>query len=117
MSCISHIVVNKSRKKHRCHLCGCEIEVGTSYIKNTGVFDDYIYTSKFHPECDAIGSFMYRHGLHNGDGVTPDWFEDFVCRRLFEGGGYTREDVKKMSYYDMAKLAYNDLKEGKLKPQ
>ena len=116
MPCINHIIVNKSRKKHHCDFCGCEIKIGTSYVKDTNVFDGRIYTWKSHPECSAVGSFMFCHDIHDGDGVTSDWFEDFVCRRLFENGGYTREDVKKMSYYDMSKLAYNDLEEGKLKP-
>lgn len=115
MDVISSTIVKKSRKKHRCDFCGCEIEKGTSYHNSTNVFDGYMYIWKSHQECAAVGNFMYHNGIHDGDGVTSDWFEDFVCRRLFEGGGYTKEDVRKMSYYEMAKLAYNDLKENKLK--
>lgn len=116
MNLIRSKLVNKSRKDHCCDYCGCKIEKGTSYLNDTIVFDERMYNWKSHPECADIGAFMFQHNICDGDGVTSDWFEDFVCRRLLDDGIYTREDVKKMSYYDMAKLAYSDLKEDKLKP-
>ena len=115
MDLIRSKLIKKSRKNHCCDYCGCKIEKGTSYLNDTIVYDDRMYTWKSHPECADVGDFMFRHGVYDGDGVTVDWFEDFVSRRLFEGGGYTRDDVRKMSYYEMAKMAYNDLKENKLK--
>lgn len=115
MNVIAAKIVKKARKQHCCDYCNCKIEEGTLYHKDTCVFDGRIYTWKSHPECCEIGNFMYYNGIHNGDGVTSDWFEDFVCRRLFEECGYTREDVSKMSVYEAAKMAYNDLKENKLK--
>lgn len=115
MNLISSTLVKRSRKKHRCDYCGCEIEKGVQYYNDTIVFDGGIYNWKSHPECADIGSFMYQHGIYDDEGVSSDWFEDFVSRRLFEGGRYTKEDVHKMSYYEMAKIAYNDLKENKLK--
>lgn len=62
-----------------------------------------------------LKSNQYYASKSSTNGVTSDWFEDFVCRRLYQECGYKKEDVKKMSYYEMAKFAYNDLKENKLK--
>lgn len=115
MTVIALKLIKKARKSHNCDYCNCKIEEGTPYHNDTCVFDGYMYTWKSHPECREVGNFMAWKGIHDGNGVTSDWFEDFVCRRLYQECGYKKEDVKKMSYYEMAKFVYNDLKENKLK--
>lgn len=45
----------KARKKHKCLLCGEDIEIGEKYVKRTGT-DDGIITMKMHKECEKESS-------------------------------------------------------------
>ena len=47
-------VVKKSRKPHRCYLCGKDIPKGASYLRRTGIDDDAGFLSiAMHPECES----------------------------------------------------------------
>ncbi len=46
-------LVKKSRKPHRCFLCGAEIPKGASYLRRTGVDEDAGFLSvAMHAECE-----------------------------------------------------------------
>jgi hypothetical protein len=48
-------VVKKSRKPHRCYLCGKEIPKGASYLRRTGIDDDAgLLSIAMHPECESV---------------------------------------------------------------
>jgi hypothetical protein len=48
-------VVKKSRKPHRCYLCGKEIPKGASYLRRTGIDDDAgLVSEAMHLECESV---------------------------------------------------------------
>lgn len=44
----------KSRKPHKCDLCGESIPKGTEYVYVTYVYDGHIYEEHRHIHCDAV---------------------------------------------------------------
>ena len=61
----------KSRKEHRCCLCGETIVKGAEYIYISYIFDGHIYTDKLHIHCDAMwDAWIARHG--NGGEYTHE---------------------------------------------
>ncbi len=45
--------IRTARKAHQCNYCAEEIDAGTEYSHQTGVYDGRWYTNKMHPECFA----------------------------------------------------------------
>jgi len=57
-------LVKKSRKPHRCYLCGVEIPKGASYLRRTGVDEDSgLVSVAMHPVCES----------HTRDWDQMDW--------------------------------------------
>jgi hypothetical protein len=40
-----------ARKAHRCTWCGEPIDTGSTYVHQTGVYDNRWFSNKMHPEC------------------------------------------------------------------
>jgi hypothetical protein len=52
---LDDFVVKKSRKPHRCYLCGKEIPKGASHLRRTGIDDDAgLLSIAMHPECESV---------------------------------------------------------------
>ena len=61
-----------ARKEHICELCGCKINKGQKYYRQTNIYDGYIYDWIEHEECHQISSKfgMYEDECDEDFGAT-----------------------------------------------
>ena len=74
-----------ARKEHICELCGCKINKGQKYYRQTNVYDGRVYDWIEHEECCQIVSEldMYRN-CDCDEGLSSDYFKDkldeYICQ-------------------------------------
>ena len=69
---------HKARKPHRCSLCGCEIEVGTKYIRQ--FVPEYKSAIRMHKECQEL---LSHEGFYDEDSCEGT-SDDFFCNAIFD---------------------------------
>lgn len=68
-----------ARKEHICELCGCKINKGQKYYRQTNVFDGRIYDWIEHEECREIASKLDMFGECDSDeGLSSEDFEEML---------------------------------------
>lgn len=75
----AHIKV--SRKPHKCHICTCEIPVGSSYFRESGKFDGEFFDRCTCKPCDKIRSDylnFYEVQEYDPEGICV-YAQDGVC--------------------------------------
>jgi hypothetical protein len=78
--------IKKSRKKHRCNLCGGVIEPGDSYRKSRLKYDyDDPYEWKEGTACEIVAKELFGSGYFedDGNGLTSETFEE-LAREIHE---------------------------------
>jgi len=74
-----------ARKKYYCMLCGCEIPVGSKYIRQTNKCDDCIYDFITHRECFELSGYTDVIGTPWNDGWDENEFsaavDEYMRRR------------------------------------
>lgn len=94
-----------ARKRHRCELCGGEIEVGEKYSYESGVYDGFFYTRKLHSVCREIIDDYANSELELGEDYTYDyvidWLRDEFCYECDE-----RENCENVSVCEKMKDYY-----------
>ena len=66
-----------ARKEHICELCGCKINKGQKYYRQTNIFDGRIYDWIEHEECREIASKLNMYDECDYDeGLSSDCFRD-----------------------------------------
>lgn len=43
-----------ARKEHVCEFCGCKIQPGQRYVRQTNVYDRIVYDFVTHRECEEV---------------------------------------------------------------
>ena len=73
-----------ARKEHICELCGCKINKGQKYYRQTNVFDGRIYDWIEHEECREIASELDMYdGCDYDEGLTPDYFKEILDNYIY----------------------------------
>ena len=68
-----------ARKEHICELCGCKINKGQKYYRQTNVYDGRIYDWIEHEECREIASELDMYDEYNYDeGLSSEGFEEML---------------------------------------
>ena len=68
-----------ARKEHLCEFCGCKINKGQKYHRQTNVYDDCIYDWIEHEECGQIASELDMYDEYNYDeGLSSEDFEEIL---------------------------------------
>lgn len=62
-------------KAHQCLGCGEEIPKGEKHFKYTGIFDDRLFSSRFHDACWTIANEA-DSGWLDGEGVTEGFLAE-----------------------------------------
>ena len=68
-----------ARKEHLCEFCGCKINKGQKYYRQTNIFDGRIYDWIEHEECREIASELDMYDEYNYDeGLSSEGFEEML---------------------------------------
>lgn len=68
-----------ARKEHLCELCGCKINKGQKYYRQTNIFDGCIYDWIEHEECRKIASELDMYDECDSDeGLSTDCFKEIL---------------------------------------
>lgn len=74
-------IVKKSKKPHKCQLCGAEIPAGSEYIRQNGKFDGEFFDRCLHMWCcSAIEEYCQATGENEyDDWAVLDYVQEKVC--------------------------------------
>ena len=67
-----------ARKEHICELCGCKINKGQKYYRQTNVYDGRIYDWIEHEECLEIASKLDMYDECDDEGLSSEVFEEIL---------------------------------------
>ena len=68
-----------ARKEHICELCGCKINKGQKYYRQTNVYDGCIYDWIEHEECLEIASELDMFGeCDHDEGLSTDLYKEII---------------------------------------
>ena len=74
-----------ARKEYLCELCGCKINKGQKYNRQTNIFDGYVYDWIEHEECSQIASELDMYdGCDYDEGLTADRFKDILNDYIYQ---------------------------------
>lgn len=73
--------VKKSKKPHKCQLCGGEIPVGSEYVRQNGKFDGEFFDRCLYPWCcSAIETYCHSIGENEyDDWAVLDYVREEIC--------------------------------------
>lgn len=77
----NEMCVKKSKKSHKCQLCGGEIPAGSEYVRQNGKFDGEFFSRCLHPWCrSAIEKYCQATGENEyDDWAVLDYVQEEVC--------------------------------------
>ena len=102
-----------ARKEHICELCGCKINKGQKYYRQTNVYDGCIYDWIEHEECREIASELDMYdGCDYDEGLTPDYFKEILDNYIYqEHYDDIAEDWQGLTRYEEVCKILDELKE------
>ena len=106
-----------ARKEHICELCGCKINKGQKYYRQTNIYDGCIYDWIEHEECREIASELDMFGECDYDeGLSTDLFkeiiDDYIHREHYDDiTDDTAEDWQGLTRYEEVCKILDELKE------
>lgn len=106
-----------ARKEHICKFCGCKINKGQKYYRQTNIYDGCIYDWIEHEECYQIASELDMYGECDYDeGLTPDRFRDILDEYIYQEHynditDDIAEDWQNLSRYEEVCKILEELKE------
>ena len=73
-----------ARKEHLCEFCGCKINKGQKYYRQTNIFDGRIYDWIEHEECREIASELDMFGECDYDeGLSSDLYKEIIDNYIY----------------------------------
>ena len=106
-----------ARKEHICELCGCKINKGQKYYRQTNIYDGCIYDWIEHEECREIASELDMFGECDYDeGLSTDLFkeiiDDYIHREHYDDiTDDIAEDWQGLTRYEEVGKILDELKE------
>lgn len=102
-----------ARKEHICGLCGCKIDIGKKYIKQTNTDNNLIWNFLMHIECSKILSMPYFVG--EIDGIDEDMYSSFIVdyirtHHYNKDIDNVEEEWRNLSNYEATKKILDELK-------
>ena len=88
-----------AKKEHICELCGCTINKGQKYYRQTNVYDGRIYDWVEHEECREIASELDMFGECDYDeGLSSDLFKEILNDYIYQE--HIAEDWQGLTRYE-----------------
>lgn len=106
-----------ARKEYLCSSCGCKINKGQKYYRQTNIYDGCIYDWKEHEECRAIAYELDMYdNCDSEDGLSPDDFkemlDDYIDHEHYNDiADDTAEDWQNLTRYEEVCKILKELKE------
>ena len=106
-----------ARKEYLCSACGCKINKGQKYYRQTNIYDGSIYDWKEHEECRAIAYELDMYdNCDTEDGLSPDDFkemiDDYIGQEHYNDiTDDTAEDWQNLTRYEEVCKILEELKE------
>lgn len=105
--------VHKARKPHRCYMCGCEIEVGTKYIRQ--FVPKYKSAIRMHKECEKLLSHEGFYDKDSCEGTSDDFFcnaiFDYINEHHLSSDGKAFDEGWDAPIYEQVKLILKELED------
>ena len=108
-----------ARKEHLCELCGCKINKGQKYHRQTNVYDGRVYDWIEHEECCQIVSELDMCSECDCDeGLSSDYFKDILNEYIYQkhyndSTDDIAEDWQSLTRYEQVCKILDELKRGK----
>lgn len=103
--------VHCARKQHTCYMCGCDIEVGTKYIRQ--FVPEYKSAICMHKECNELLSYEGFCDEDSCEGTSDDFFcnaiLDYVDKHHLSEDGKAYDDGWDSPVYEQVKLILKEL--------
>ena len=101
-------------KEHTCMFCGCKINVGERYQRQTIADSGEVYDWVCHDDCIRLTNLLDMYGDYPEDGITADDFQCAVSDYLADNyrdkdTGKLREDIKALSFIEPIRKIINDI--------
>lgn len=97
-----------ARKEHICELCGCKINKGQKYYRQTNVYDWRIYDWIEHEECREIASELVVYDECDDEGLSPDCFKEILNNYIHRE--HIAEDWQGLTRYEEVCKILQELK-------
>ena len=97
-----------ARKEHKCMWCGCTINVGEKYERQTLKYDNQIYDWVAHLECAKITGLLNMFDDCYGDGLNENDFQESIQQYLYEYH-YNEETDTYDEGFDPDESSYHDI--------
>lgn len=101
----------KAKKEHICMYCGCKIENGEVYERQTNVYDGQVYDWVCHTDCQKLAQDL-RMFDECDEGLTCDMFCEFVNDYIGDNcrvNGDVPENIFSMSKIDQVRMILSNL--------
>lgn len=101
-----------AHKEYKCMFCGCKIEVGERYQRDTLKYDGTIYDWVSHDDCTTLTGLLDMYGRCD-EGIGEDVFQDAVQEYLMESYydeelDDVREDVDRLPRIEQVRMIIAD---------
>lgn len=74
-----------ARKEHICELCGCKINKGQKYYRQTNIYNGCIYEWIEHEECHQVTAELDMYSVCNiDDGLSSDDFGAAIDEYIYQ---------------------------------
>lgn len=97
-----------ARKEHKCMWCGCTIEVGEKYERQTLKYENQIYDWVCHLECREVAVLLDMFDYDYGEGIDGEHFIEYIQEWLFDKH-YNDETETYDEGFDPDELSYHDI--------
>lgn len=104
-----------ARKEHICMFCGCKIQVGQRYERQTNVFEGQIYDFINHEECSKVASELDMYDGCDDCGLDGETFreelDEYVHANHYDDEADDISEDWQLSHYEIAKKVLEEIEE------
>lgn len=107
-----------ARKEHICMYCGCKIQIGQKYERQTNIFEGQIYDFINHEECSKVAYELDMYDDCDDCGLDGERFREYLyeyvnVNHYDDEADDIESDWANLSYYEQAKKILEELREEK----
>ena len=104
-----------ARKEHICQFCGCKIQPGQKYERQTNVFEGQIYDFVNHEECSDVAHELSMYDDCDDCGLDGETFreelDEYVHANHYDDEADDISEDWQLSHYEIAKKVLEELNE------